>query len=99
GRLSLHCQNRVLGSAVQPTAPISICLLAKTKTSTPQPHFGGTTPSSTPIILACHPIPSLHTSMPVLTSPARSIALRAALSVPIFTSRFTTLPQIRGPWL
>src|SRR6266480_2565163 len=98
GRLSLHCRNRVLGSAVQPTAPISICLVAKTKTSTPQPHFGGTTRSATPITLACHPIPSLHTSMPVLTSTARSIALRAALSVPIFTSRFTILPQIRGRW-
>ena len=99
GRLSLHCRSRVVGSAVQPTAPISICLVAKTKTSTPQPHFGGTTRSATPTTLACHPIPSLHTSMPVLTSTPRSIALRAALSVPIFTSRFTTLPQIRGRWL
>ena len=99
GRLSLHCRNRVLGSAVQPTAPISICLVAKTKTSTLQPHFGGTTRSAIPTTRACHPIPSLLTSMPVLTSTARSIALRAALSAPIFTSRFTTLPQIPGPWL
>ena len=99
GRLSLHCRNRVAGSAAQLTAPTSICSAAWIKTSTPRLRFGGTTRSATLTTQACHPIPFRPTSMLVLTSTGKSTVLQDELSARIFMSRYTTSRQIAGRWL
>src|SRR5882724_858808 len=99
GHRSLLFSNRAAGLAPQATAPTFTCWAAWTKTLRRQPRFGATTQSAILITRACRLTPSPPTSTPLRTLTARSIASQAGPSAPIFTSRFTILPQIPGPWL
>jgi len=67
GRLSPLFPRRVVGSAVQATAPISICLVGWTKTSILQPRSGAMTRSPIPMIRIYPLTLSQPTSMPPRT--------------------------------